>query len=292
MASLLVLGATGYIGNAVAVAARRAGFTVYAQTRSQGKATSLAAAELIPVVCDPTDADALKATIEKCEFIAECGGDMETPRANTDAVIKAIRACKGPMKRHILYTSGILVHGSHPGETLSEDQIKPGVISWRYEIENYILGLEDIDATVLRPAFCYGGTGGAVFALFFVKPETGKLQIPGPDKIWSWVHIDDLGEAFVLAMKRRSIAAGRAYDIGEPYGPRYEDLRVACAKLAGYDGEVEYPKPEGMEAFFDAGGTVVVSGKRALDELGWTSNHTGVMAQLPLYYESFKASRK
>uniref|UniRef100_A0A7R9VY15 NAD(P)-binding domain-containing protein n=1 Tax=Pseudictyota dubia TaxID=2749911 RepID=A0A7R9VY15_9STRA len=296
MASVLVLGATGYIGGGVARAARRAGFKVYAQTRSDAKASALAADELIPLVCDPTDADALKETVQECEFICECGGSMDAPRANSEAIVKAIGMCdKKGAKKMILYTSGILVLGPHPNEVCEEDMVKKSVIDWRYELENYLLGLEDVDCAVMRPGFVYGGNGGPLAGFFFGKPEEGKLVVPGSlEKTWSWVHVDDLGEAYVLAMMKRSVSAGRAYNIGEPYGPTYKEFRLAAAKLAGYEGdEIENPPAtEGIDAFLDAGGWVVASGKRALEELGWCSKHTGVMAQLPIYYEAYKASQK
>jgi len=50
---VLILGASGFIGNAAALAFVRAGHIVYGQTRSSKTAQKLAADEIIPVVCDP-----------------------------------------------------------------------------------------------------------------------------------------------------------------------------------------------------------------------------------------------
>ena len=50
---VLVLGASGFIGNPVCLAFVRGGHIVYGQTRSRPTASKLAAQEIVPVVCDP-----------------------------------------------------------------------------------------------------------------------------------------------------------------------------------------------------------------------------------------------
>ena len=50
---VLVFGASGFIGNAVAKAFSRAGHLTYGQSRSESNARSFAADEIIPLICDP-----------------------------------------------------------------------------------------------------------------------------------------------------------------------------------------------------------------------------------------------
>jgi hypothetical protein len=88
---------------------------------------------------------------------------------------------------------------------------------------------------------------------------------------------------------RRSMAAGRVYDTGQPLGPTHEELHVASAKLSGFISEVECTASEGMNALIDI--TVLVDPKRARDELGWVLRHTGVVAELMLCCESHKAGQ-
>lgn len=81
----------------------------------------------------------------------------------------------------------------------------------------------------------YGGTGGVIAQMFFdVKPDTKELVITGrPDKRyfyftcalksvycgvnrccrWSWVHVDDLGEAYVRVAKAGSVADHQIFNI-------------------------------------------------------------------------------
>ena len=59
-------------------------------------------------------------------------------------------------------------------------------------------------------------------------------SIDRQDKRWSWVHVDDLAEAYLLAANNRGNAAGQLFSIGEGDGPTYETL---LRTLKGYDGE-------------------------------------------------------
>ncbi len=69
---VLILGASGFIGNATALAFVRAGHIVYGQTRSSTTAKKLAADEIIPVVCDPHTEEG-KATWGKIASQADVG---------------------------------------------------------------------------------------------------------------------------------------------------------------------------------------------------------------------------
>ena len=295
MAGVLVIGATGYIGSAVAQVARRDGFAVYGQTRNPEKAVRLAAHELIPLVCDPTDASALLPVVQKCEFVIDCTADYETPAVIPNACLEAMRQATGSssIRKHFLYTSGALVHGNRPGQVVTEDDLdqQSEALAWRINMEKDLLRVNNdtVDCTVLRPGFVYGKQGGFFTKLLFSPPGGETLQIAGdPLKRWSWVHVDDCADGYVRVLHRRSQAAGRAYDLSEPFGPTYEELKVAAAKLMGWKGtKVERVAPEGFEAFIDS--TTVVNSKRARDELGWSPRHTGIMAQLELYYEAYKA---
>lgn len=52
MPRILLFGATGYLGSAIARALIQSGYhTVYGLSRSSGKASDLAAQEIVPVVC-------------------------------------------------------------------------------------------------------------------------------------------------------------------------------------------------------------------------------------------------
>ena len=67
----------------------------------------------------------------------------------------------------------------------------------RENFENQVMTTSSaaIRTTVVRPGFVYGGQGGFVADLFYNEPVVFQGR---RDMRWSWVHVDDLGEAYVL----------------------------------------------------------------------------------------------
>jgi len=53
------------------------------------------------------------------------------------------------------------------------------------------------------------------------------------DKRWSWVHVDDLAQAYVRAAQNRGAATGQIFDVGEPHGPQFEELLRAAKAYTG-----------------------------------------------------------
>jgi len=74
-ASVLVIGAGGYIGQGVAIAFRRAGYVVYGLLRNEAKAKFLLLHEIIPVIGDATDSSSWKQYVEKkSDYCGLCAG--------------------------------------------------------------------------------------------------------------------------------------------------------------------------------------------------------------------------
>lgn len=67
----------------------------------------------------------------------------------------------------------------------------------REDFENQVLATSSsaLKTTVVRPGFVYGGQGGFVADLFYNEPF---VIVGRRDMRWSWVHVDDLAEGYVL----------------------------------------------------------------------------------------------
>ena len=111
-----------------------------------------------------------------------------------------------------------------------------------------------------------------------------------PDKRWSWVHVDDLGDAYarLLAAPVRAVV-GEVYDIAEPSPPTYEALVRASNACAGFTGRFERTAPVGMEVYFDV--TIVVDSAKARAALGWTPRHS-IMRDLPQLAAAYKEAQR
>jgi len=54
---------------------------------------------------------------------------------------------------------------------------------------------------------------------------------------WNWVHVVDLADAYVKAVKKSHSIAGEAFNIVSDSSPTYEQGLLAVAKIAGFKGE-------------------------------------------------------
>ena len=120
MTGVLVIGASGYIGNAVALACRRDGYTVYAQSRNETKSQQFLREELIPFICDPTDPTALSAIVQRCQFVIDCTSVIQNGEKIPNACLEAIRSCESNANKHYIFTSGMLVYGNYE-EPINEE---------------------------------------------------------------------------------------------------------------------------------------------------------------------------
>lgn len=63
---------------------------------------------------------------------------------------------------------------------------------------------------------------------YFAAQAGQDLNILGSrTKRWSWVHINDLGEAYVAVAKAGRTADGQVFNIASYHAPTFEELMVA-----------------------------------------------------------------
>jgi len=158
-----------------------------------------------------------------------------------------------------------------------------------------VLAVRELHALVIRPGFVYGGHGGHIADMFFsVDVKAPELTLYGsPDKRWSWVHIDDLGEAFVLAAKRGPKIASELFNIATTEAPSYRELRTRMAQAAGWKGQVKFEAiPASMDRVLGWEATVITNPAKAVAVLGWQHKHVGFLAELELYYLTWSLHRK
>jgi len=170
-------------------------------------------------------------------------------------------------KKTFIYTSGILVYGDHPGEVVDETTPIPPypMVQWRIDHEKQVVGQDKLNGVVIRPGFVYGHSGSLSAPLFKAAGDT--LVIKGPlvrwsvgslvrsllaeretlatrtgkrEKRWSWVHVEDLAQAYVLAVQKIHVAKGEVFNIVSPSSPTWEELNLSAAKLVGFTGKVDY----------------------------------------------------
>ncbi|KZO95899.1 NAD(P)-binding protein [Calocera viscosa TUFC12733] len=195
---VLVLGATGYIGGAVAAAFTRGGHETAGAYRDDPKADMLAAEEIAPVPwINWTKA------INTFDVVVDCTKDM-----GLDNFRLIANASRQAGRRHhpitYIYTSGIWVHG--PRDQASDSMIADErnemtrTLEWyavKSRVESEILSSDEILSIVIRPGVVYGRGMGMLNTLFG-SAYSGHILCPGaPGARWSTIHVEDLADLFV-----------------------------------------------------------------------------------------------
>ncbi|KAL4776649.1 hypothetical protein BDW60DRAFT_87178 [Aspergillus nidulans var. acristatus] len=269
--TVLVTGANGYIGNAVARAFSRAGWITYGLVRSESAVRSLQLEEILPVLGQIDDVDShgailhqLPKTLDAIVSTTENLDDYITHHKNTIHLLRTLSLASG---RHgvrplVIGSSGCKDYGIGPHyhgdrdlkpHTEESPLNAPDLVSNRAKISLEIFNNSDAFAPVLvRPTNVYGRSASYYRGFFEVavvaKKQSLPLQIPvPPTSICHALHVDDCGDAYVAlaAHPRRAEIEGGIFNIS---GREYETVdQIARALVAEYDlAGVEYVNPKSV----------------------------------------------
>jgi nucleoside-diphosphate-sugar epimerase len=277
--TVLVTGANGYIGNAVARAFVRAGWTTYGLVRSSSLLDSLAADEIIPLLGSPADHSFLSTLSPNLRFDVIVSTTEQImnyiPHYNDIVSLLTVLAKKsidkGKGKPLVLFTSGCKDYGMM-SETADSPGLKPHTEESPIQPPPFAVGratyavkifdhAELFDAVVLRPTNVYGLSSsfyGYFFRLAKEGKEKGFLELnEHPKTILHALHVDDCGNAYVALAEhsKREDLGGECFNISSW---RFETLEEIAGKLVeeyGIEQGVKWgPIPEGKaDVVFERG---------------------------------------
>lgn len=294
---VLILGVTGFIGRPVAQAFVRNGHEVYGQTRSDSKAKSLIADEIIPVVCELADGAAWSDVAAKADVVIDCSSGTDL-KAQSAALFKIASeaAAKGrganPPKATYIFTGGIWVHGEDRENTTSERSPAKNtttLVSWRPAFEQTVIASTKVDGIVIRPAMLYGYSG-SIFSMLFSQAGPGKEIVWAGKKggRWSVIHADDLANLYVSIAEAAPICKGLIFDGANDVSESIDDILEATARVSGSSGW-RYVEPDNV--FTEAIAiTTILRPSLARALVGWRPLKPGVVDGIKTYYAAFKAS--
>ncbi|MFJ8623832.1 NAD-dependent epimerase/dehydratase family protein [Kitasatospora sp. NPDC093550] len=271
---VLVLGSTGYVGSAVVRKLTADGHRVVHFVRDTGRLPPGADVR----VGDLADPSSLRAAvtddIDAVLNLATPTGDEAVDTAAVDALTRPLRGSG----RAFVYTSGVWVLGA-TGDRAADEAAPVNaipIVGYRPRIEQRVLASaeDNVRAVVLRPGIVYGHGGGIPGLMTGWAREHGTGRYVGPVTTrWPMVHVDDLAELYALALTKAepgSVLHGVAHE-AVPVAA----LAAAADLAAGGTGRAE---PWAVEQAAEAVGVPfaealalhqVVSGRRAVTELGW-----------------------
>jgi nucleoside-diphosphate-sugar epimerase len=243
---VLVTGATGFIGAALAARLAERGDRVRALVRSVSRADALRrqGAELAPG--DLGNASSLAAAVEGCDAVVHLAGAVKALHArdlfaaNADGTRRVVEACAGAARPpRLVYVSSLAAAGpSLDGRPRSEEDA-PAPVS-RYG-ESKLAGeravhahAARIEASIVRPPIVYGPGDRELMPQLLRMARAGVIVRVGfRPKRYSLVHVSDLCDG-ILRVVEAGRRVGRGTDgvyylDGGPDATWDEIARAACA---------------------------------------------------------------
>ncbi|GAA1982581.1 NAD-dependent epimerase/dehydratase family protein [Catenulispora subtropica] len=236
---VLLIGASGYVGSAVAERLTAEGHEVVALARPGSTRPAVPFERRFGDLKVPASLTA--AVTDDIDGVVH----LATPTGDARMDAAAVTALTEPMHgtiRPFVYTSGVWVLGA-TGEQ-SADEKSPtdpiAIVGYRPSVEEQVLALTDngIRATVLRPGIVHGRGGGIPALLVDWARKTGVPRVVGAmDVRWPMVHVDDLADLYVKVLTQ---APARTvwHGVAEPAVP-VRELAAAAGRAAGVTGDVQ-----------------------------------------------------
>jgi dihydroflavonol-4-reductase len=249
--NVLVTGATGKVGNAVARALADRGDRVRALVRSPERARQLLPESVELVQGDVTDPASIEPAVEGCELVFTCHGipeqwldDPDTfDRVNARGAEAVALAARAAGARRLVHTSTIDVFHAEPGERFDETHVADYPKGTAYErskqrAEQLVLATRapGFEVVVVNPCAVYGPGPGATMSVDsdFIKPVAeGKLPALPPGG-FGVVYVDGVASGHLLAADRGE--DGERYILSD----RHVSLRelAEAVVLAAHRGRV------------------------------------------------------
>jgi nucleoside-diphosphate-sugar epimerase len=235
---VLVTGATGYIGSAVASALLDRDHRVLGLARSERSATTLRDRGIEPTAGDFADPSTLGAVVAASNVdvvvsaasVGASAGDNATTFARDRDAVRAIQGALCGAEQGLVFTSGSAVFGvfnggEDSGVVYDEDSSVPlpastfapasaavhpllaagfgDAMAARIETEQEVLGHTATRGIVIRPGLVYGRGGSydvpALIGRARERGRAGHLGTGGTTQ--SYIHVDDLAELYCLAVE-------------------------------------------------------------------------------------------
>lgn len=247
--TVLVTGANGYIGGAVARAFSRAGWRTYGLLRRPDTASELAKDEIHSIIGTPEDISFLDrigdvvfdVVVSNTEDMSNSLGHLEKVGIMLDEIGR--RSARAGVRPLAMFSSGCKDYGVMAGNdgdqglaphTETSPINPPDFLAARAAFGLTLLEKhhELYDATVLRPTNVYGHTSSQYGLLFDLAAgsETALRIFGEPNAIMHALHVDDCGEAYVMLAEHQRVAvAGEAFNISNA---RYDTARVIGEAVA------------------------------------------------------------
>src|SRR3954470_3568487 len=271
---MLVTGATGKVGHAVASALLERGDDVRALLRDPSRAGAVLPHGIEPAQGDVTDPASVRRAAEGCELVFNAMGlpeqwlsdDAAFERINAVGSETVVRAAAEAGARRVVHTSTIDVFHAEPGDSMDESDLADYPKGTAYErskqrAEELVLAAAEdagIEVVVVNPAAVYGPgpSGSASFERQLFEPLVKGSRVAAPA-----LPPGGCGVVFTPGIGRGQLLAAEKGRPGERYilcdrHVTLRELAEAVVRVAGR-GRVPPTLPVALARAMAAGGELV-----------------------------------
>lgn len=226
MANVFICGCSAFIGKALTESLLERGHEVTGLVRSEERAESVRSTGAKAVVGDIRKEESLEESVGEADFVLHLAttffgaSQKEIDTVEYGGTRNLIKLClKHPVKC-LVFSGTHLVYGDTGGGVASESTlVDPGHLSphprARLAVEKLLLEAHEkkgLPAIILRLSTVYGAEGRLIKGLVsMIRGET-PFMFPGSGNATaSFVHVADVAQAFVLALKKKP--TGEIYNV-------------------------------------------------------------------------------
>jgi nucleoside-diphosphate-sugar epimerase len=256
---IFLTGATGYIGSAVTDKLLEKGHQVVGLARSSEAANELQIKGTDVVLGDLDDAALLSDIAGKVDGVIHAGfkqsengflASMINERRTVAALLDGIKNTGKPL----VYTSGTGMLGD-TGTIVYDEKVPSRFVKGRHTVddngevgqaaaermktESDVLVAKGVRGIVLRSPNVYGRSNGQALITHIIKASKKISAVPyanfSRNHLWSFVHVDDLADLYVLALEKSG--PGELFYAGAENGLKTKHLAEALSIGLGYKGK-------------------------------------------------------
>lgn len=247
---VLITGATGFLGSALARRLLADGANVRAVVRSPQKAAPLCDLGIEIVAGDVTNADSMRRAVEGCSIVfhaaAAMSGDYAKQReVNVKGTRNLVQAAAQAEVTRFVHVSSVAVYGYNASGDRREDMPPPPTDANPYAASKaateQVVTSGSVPYTIIRPAMIYGAgsinwTGG-LFRLAKLKPT--PFIGSGSGSAFP-IHVDDVRDLLVLSATHPA-AVNQIFNCAPDPAPTWREFVGAYSRLAGHQSWLSVP---------------------------------------------------
>ena len=257
---VLVTGATGFLGQALARRLHARGDEVTVLGRNPAILEKLERAGMRPLHADLANADALLTACQTQQIVFHCGAlssawgpAREFYRSNVLGTQNVVAGCEAAGVRRLVHVSTPSIYFRFESRlNVAEDAPLPAQAANEYA-RTKLLSEAEIDRAfarglpviTIRPRAIFGEGDNAILPRLISRLASGRLRVIGDGRnITDLTYVENVVDALLLCAEAPEAVLGRKYNItnGEPL-PLWDLIRRVCDAL-GYEfphSRISYP---------------------------------------------------